>query len=48
MRAKSPWQRRLCFFPPFGMRMLVLVLRCFGIGGGNPNAMLHIILQVPN
>ena len=48
MIAKSPWQRRLCFLPAFGMRMLVLGLRCFDIGGGEPNAMQHVILQVPN
>lgn len=46
MNAKSPWERRLCFAPPFLMRMLVMTLRCFGIGGGSPDALLHIVLQV--
>lgn len=46
MQAKSPWERRLCFSPPFMMRMLVVVLRSFGIGGGNPEAFIHIVLQV--
>lgn len=45
MVAKSPWQRRLCFLPPLGMRLLVLSLRCYGIGGGSPSAMKHVILQ---
>ena len=46
MNAKSPWERRLCFSPPFMMRMLVLVLRSFGLGGGNPEAFTHVVLQV--
>lgn len=46
MHALSPWERRLCFAPPFLMRMLVTALRLFGIGGGSPNALLHIVLQV--
>lgn len=46
MTADSPWERRLCFAPPFLMRMLVMTLRCFGIGGGSPEALIHIILQV--
>ncbi|XP_017883312.1 progestin and adipoQ receptor family member 4 [Ceratina calcarata] len=45
MSAQSPWERRLCFAPPFLMRMLVMTLRCFGIGGGSPSALLHIVLQ---
>ncbi|KYN17669.1 Progestin and adipoQ receptor family member 4, partial [Trachymyrmex cornetzi] len=45
MTAKSPWERRLCFAPPFLMRMLIMMLRCFGIGGGSPEALIHIILQ---
>ncbi|XP_033322430.2 progestin and adipoQ receptor family member 4 [Megalopta genalis] len=45
MHALSPWERRLCFAPPFLMRMLLMVLRCFGIGGGNPDALTHVILQ---
>ncbi|XP_001608278.2 progestin and adipoQ receptor family member 4 [Nasonia vitripennis] len=45
MHAKSPWERRLCFSPPFMMRMLVLVLRSFGVGGGNPDAFTHVVLQ---
>nr|XP_012148528.1 PREDICTED: progestin and adipoQ receptor family member 4-like [Megachile rotundata] len=45
MHARSPWERRLCFAPPFLMRMSVMILRCFGIGGGSPNALLHIVLQ---
>lgn len=46
MTARSPWERRLCFAPPFLMRMLVMTLRCFGIGGGSPEGLIHIILQV--
>ncbi|XP_006625123.1 progestin and adipoQ receptor family member 4 isoform X1 [Apis dorsata] len=45
MNAQSPWERRLCFAPLFLMRMLVLILRCFNIGGGSPDALLHIVLQ---
>ncbi|XP_028048337.1 progestin and adipoQ receptor family member 4 isoform X2 [Monomorium pharaonis] len=45
MTARSPWERRLCFAPPFLMRMLIMTLRCFGIGGGSPEALIHIILQ---
>ncbi|XP_015588418.1 progestin and adipoQ receptor family member 4 [Cephus cinctus] len=45
MRARSPWERRLCFSPPFTMRLLVLTLRCLDIGGGSPNAFPHILLQ---
>ncbi|KAJ8682865.1 hypothetical protein QAD02_018657, partial [Eretmocerus hayati] len=45
MQADSPWQRRLCFSPPFMFRMLVVVLRSQGIGGGNPEAFLHVVLQ---
>ncbi|XP_017796319.1 PREDICTED: progestin and adipoQ receptor family member 4 isoform X1 [Habropoda laboriosa] len=45
MHARSPWERRLCFAPPFLMRMMVMTLRCFGIGGGSPDALLHIVLQ---
>ncbi|XP_011146651.1 progestin and adipoQ receptor family member 4 [Harpegnathos saltator] len=45
MTARSPWERRLCFAPPFLMRMIVMTLRCFGIGGGSPEALIHIILQ---
>ncbi|XP_012283066.1 progestin and adipoQ receptor family member 4 isoform X2 [Orussus abietinus] len=45
MHAKSPWERRLCFSPPFLMRMLVLILRCNGIGGGSPDALGDIMLQ---
>ncbi|CAK9808558.1 Progestin and adipoQ receptor family member 4 [Anthophora quadrimaculata] len=45
MNARSPWERRLCFAPPFLMRMMVMTLRCFRIGGGSPDALLHIVLQ---
>ncbi|XP_020291556.1 progestin and adipoQ receptor family member 4 [Pseudomyrmex gracilis] len=45
MTARSPWERRLCFAPPFLMRMLVMALRCFGVSGGSPDALIHIILQ---
>ncbi|XP_034179073.2 progestin and adipoQ receptor family member 4 [Osmia lignaria lignaria] len=45
MIARSPWERRLCFAPPFLMRMLIMILRCFDIGGGSPDALLHIVLQ---
>lgn len=46
MNAKSPWQRRVCFLPPFLMRMFVLTLRCFGIGGGSNKILIHLVLQV--
>ncbi|XP_076758963.1 progestin and adipoQ receptor family member 4 [Xylocopa sonorina] len=45
MNARSPWERRLCFAPAFLMRMLMITLRCFGIVGGSPDALLHILLQ---
>lgn len=45
MHARSPWERRLCFAPPFLMRMFIMTLRCFGIGGGSPKALTHIVLQ---
>ncbi|XP_034943178.1 progestin and adipoQ receptor family member 4 [Chelonus insularis] len=45
MKAKSPWERRLCFSPPFMMRMIFLVLRYFNVGGGAPDGLTHIILQ---
>ncbi|KAG7190542.1 hypothetical protein KM043_006643 [Ampulex compressa] len=45
MSADSPWERRLCFAPPFFMRMIVMTLRCFGVGGGSPKALIHIVLQ---
>ncbi|XP_011495662.1 PREDICTED: progestin and adipoQ receptor family member 4 isoform X2 [Ceratosolen solmsi marchali] len=46
MHAKSPWERRLCFSPPFMMRMLVLIFRCFGFGGGNPEAFTQDLITV--
>ncbi|XP_057332136.1 progestin and adipoQ receptor family member 4 [Microplitis mediator] len=45
MRAKSPWERRLCFAPPFMMRMIFLTLRCFHLTGGDPDNLTHIVLQ---
>ncbi|XP_003401444.1 progestin and adipoQ receptor family member 4 isoform X1 [Bombus affinis] len=45
MNARSPWDRRLCFAPLFLMRMLMMTLRYLGIGGGSPDALLHIVLQ---
>ncbi|KAK0085403.1 hypothetical protein PV325_005275 [Microctonus aethiopoides] len=45
MRAKSPWERRLCFSPPFMMRMIFLTLRCFRMGGGAPDGFPHVVLQ---
>ncbi|XP_066581171.1 progestin and adipoQ receptor family member 4 [Prorops nasuta] len=45
MHADSPWERRLCFMPPFMARMLILCLRTLGISGGDPEALLHIVLQ---
>ncbi|XP_048512721.1 progestin and adipoQ receptor family member 4 [Athalia rosae] len=45
MNAWSPWERRLCFAPPFMMRMLVLTLRYLGISGGSPTALTHLVLQ---
>ncbi|XP_035736155.1 progestin and adipoQ receptor family member 4-like [Vespa mandarinia] len=45
MHARSPWERRLCFAPPFLMRMFIMTMRCFGIGGGSPKALTHIVLQ---
>lgn len=44
--AGSPWQRRLCFALPFLVRVMLQLLRISGFGGGNPNAMLHVFLQV--
>ncbi|KAH0560915.1 hypothetical protein KQX54_009939 [Cotesia glomerata] len=45
MKAKSPWERRLCFAPPFMMRMIFLTLRCFHLTGGDPDNLTHIVLQ---
>lgn len=46
LSAGSPWQRRLCFALPFLMRVILQVLRMTRFGGGNPNAMIHVFLQV--
>nr|CAH7742376.1 unnamed protein product [Callosobruchus chinensis] len=43
--AWSPWERRLCFLLPFVMRILVWFLRLSKLGGGDPAALVHVILQ---
>ncbi|KAL1123221.1 hypothetical protein AAG570_002308 [Ranatra chinensis] len=46
MVASSPWKRRLCFTLPFLMRNLLCILRYSSYGGGSPQAMGSVILQV--
>lgn len=46
MTAWSPWERRLCFLLPFTMRMILCAVRFSSIGGGDPAAFIHLILQV--
>nr|CAI5853654.1 unnamed protein product [Callosobruchus analis] len=43
--AWSPWDRRLCFLLPFVMRIFVWLLRLSKLGGGDPAALVHVILQ---
>ncbi|XP_030746931.1 progestin and adipoQ receptor family member 4 [Sitophilus oryzae] len=45
MLAWSPWDRRLCFLLPFLYRIGLWFLRISGLGGGDPAAFLHVILQ---
>ncbi|KAH1027716.1 progestin and adipoQ receptor family member 4 [Dendroctonus ponderosae] len=45
MIAWSPWDRRLCFLLPFLTRIGLWCLRLTKIGGGDPAAFLHVILQ---
>ncbi|XP_065341052.1 progestin and adipoQ receptor family member 4 [Cloeon dipterum] len=45
LTAWSPWERRLCFALPFLMRVFFCGLRSLGLAGGNPDALLHVILQ---
>lgn len=46
LTAWSPWERRLCFLMPFMTRALLWFLRASSVGGGDPAAFLHVILQV--
>ncbi|XP_018335087.1 progestin and adipoQ receptor family member 4 [Agrilus planipennis] len=45
MLAISPWERRLCFILPFSLRILLCGFRFLHFGGGDPNALLHLLLQ---
>ncbi|XP_022906420.1 progestin and adipoQ receptor family member 4 isoform X2 [Onthophagus taurus] len=45
MTAWSPWERRLCFLLPFTMRMVLCFARYTNLGGGDPAAFTHIVLQ---
>ncbi|KAK9688039.1 hemolysin-III related [Popillia japonica] len=45
MTAWSPWERRLCFTLPFIMRMVLLYVRYTSVGGGDPAAFVHVVLQ---
>ncbi|XP_017776887.1 PREDICTED: progestin and adipoQ receptor family member 4 [Nicrophorus vespilloides] len=45
MTAWSPWERRLCFLLPFTVRVILCLIRYFSIGGGDPGAFTHVILQ---
>ncbi|XP_046397852.1 progestin and adipoQ receptor family member 4 [Ischnura elegans] len=45
LTAWSPWERRLCFALPFCMRAFLCCLRSSGLGGGDPSAMVHVVLQ---
>ncbi|XP_003736574.3 progestin and adipoQ receptor family member 4 isoform X1 [Drosophila pseudoobscura] len=46
LTASSPWQRRLCFALPFGMRSILTFLRIRGMVGGSHMALSHVYLQV--
>lgn len=46
MTAWSPWERRLCFILPFSMRVCLCMLRAANLGGGDPAAFKHVVLQV--
>lgn len=43
--AKCPWGRRFCFTAPFLVRMYMVTLRYFGLGGGHSLSFPHVILQ---
>ncbi|XP_065721630.2 progestin and adipoQ receptor family member 4 [Drosophila suzukii] len=45
LTASSPWQRRLCFALPFGMRSILTFLRIRGMVGGSHMALSHVYLQ---
>ncbi|XP_030080768.1 progestin and adipoQ receptor family member 4 isoform X2 [Drosophila hydei] len=45
LTASSPWQRRLCFALPFGMRSVLTFLRIRGMVGGSHMALSHVYLQ---
>lgn len=46
LTAASRWQRRLCFLLPFIMRVCLTVFRVLKWGGGNPDSLIHVFLQV--
>ncbi|KAK2703862.1 hypothetical protein QYM36_017793 [Artemia franciscana] len=41
----SPIARRLCFVLPICIRICLMYLRTYRIGGGHPDALLHVYLQ---
>ncbi|XP_023035517.1 progestin and adipoQ receptor family member 4 isoform X2 [Drosophila willistoni] len=45
LTASSPWQRRLCFALPFGMRSILTFMRIRGMVGGSHMALSHVYLQ---
>lgn len=43
--AESPWKRRFSFLFPFFFRLVMLLLRFTGLGGGHPAAIKHLVYQ---
>jgi len=43
--ARNPWERRFCFTLPFLMRAAAVLVRLSPLGGGDPLAFRHIVLQ---
>jgi len=46
LTAWTPVARRMCFAPVFVSRILAFILRLSSWGGGNPDILIHVILQV--
>lgn len=46
LTAWTPMARRMCFAPVFISRILAFILRLSPWGGGDPNILIHVILQV--
>ena len=48
LTAWTPLARRLCFAPVFITRIFGFLLRISRYGGGEPDILIHVILQVIN